>query len=243
MNPERPLLRHLFYWVLPALYMSALVALYFSGRPELVDVIAPRVAPWDYHGNRELGLLEFSEHLILALIAVIFLRAAWQPGAHLRRAGCLLLGVGFVLFLLEELDYGLHFYEWWRGEVVFRGARNLHNRGDLTQILKVAADTVNVVWFIVLPLLALRLRHRWVSYLAPPLLILSTVAVALGVSETVHTLAKSGFVPLVGDGEPRLALHGNLSEFRETTVFYVWLLYVHEVVTRRRWPGDDGKTA
>lgn len=242
MNPERPWLRHLFYWALPALYMGTLVALHFSGRPELVDFIAPRVAPWSYHGNREFGLLENAQHLILALMAIIVLRGAWRADALLQRIGFLLLGAGFVLMLLEEIDYGLHYYEWWRGEVVFDGPRNLHNEGDTTQRLKVAADTVNLLWFVVLPLAALRARSLWLRYLIPPPLILSTVAVALGISQLAHYLADLGLQPQISGG-PRLALAGNVSEFRETVVYYIWLLYVHEVVVRRRWPGDDGNAA
>ncbi len=232
--------RHLYYWLLPALVMGLLVAMYFSGQSWLVDFISPRVGPWQPHGNREFGLVENTQHLVLLAIALIFLRGAWRAEAQLQRIGCFLLGLLFVAMLLEEIDYGLHYYEWWQGRVVRKvpGERNLHNRGDTTQMLKVIADTANLLWFVVLPLVALRVRRRWLSYLAPPLLILSTVAVALLISQAAHELRDLGLEPRLADGRPRLALIYNISEFRETIVYYIWLLYVHEVVNRRRWPGS-----
>ncbi len=236
MTAASPLSRHLWYWVLPALYMLALVTLYFSRRPELVDFIAPRVAPWLKHGNREFGLVENTQHVILALIAFLFLRGGLRAAVPLQRLGFLVLGAGFVLLLLEEIDYGLHYYEWWVGAWVFKDLRNLHNVGETTQQLKVLADTANLLWFVVLPLAALRLRNAWLRYLAPPPLILATVAVALLVSRLAHELTALGLQPMLGEA-PRLALAGNVSEFRETVVYYVWLLYVHELVTRRLWPG------
>lgn len=239
MNPPRPLLRQLYYWILPTLFMGALVALYFSGRPELVDVIAPRIAPWSEHGNREFGLLENAQHLILAIAALVLFRGALRVTVPLQRFGFVMLAAAFTLMLLEEIDYGLHYWEWWQGQVVFNDSRNLHNRGDTTQRLKVAADAINLLWFLVLPLLALRLNNPWLRYFAPPTLILSTVAVALGVSHLTHQLADLGLQPQIA-GAPRLALAGNVSEFRETVVYYVWLLYAYEVVVRRRWPGASG---
>lgn len=231
--------RHVFYWLLPALFMGLLVAMYFSGQPWLVDFISPRLGPWGAHGNREFGLVENAQHLILLAIAAIFLHGAWRAQAVLQRAGFCLLGLLFVIMLLEEIDYGLHYYEWWQGRVVEKvaGERNLHNRGDTTQTLKVIADSANLLWFVVLPLLALRLRQRWIDYLAPPVLILATVAVALVISAIAHKLRELGLEPQLVDGRLRLALAYNISEFRETVTYYVWLLYVFEVVNRRQWPG------
>lgn len=230
--------RHLYYWILPALVMSLLVAMYFSGQPWLVDFISPPVGPWGAHGNRELGLVETAQHLMLLAIALIFVRGAWRAEAAVQRIGCVLLALLFTAMLLEELDYGLHYYEWWQGRIERKipGERNLHNRGDTTQTLKVIADAANLLWFVVLPLVALRLRQRWLSYLAPSVWILSTVAVALLISQMAHELRELGLEPRLPDGRLRLALAYNVSEFRETVVYYIWLLYVHEIVNRRRWP-------
>lgn len=213
-----------------------MVGLYFSGSHSLVDWIAPRTVLRPDYGDRELGLLENAQHLILLITLIVIARGLPKIEHPLPRAG--FIGAFFVIaiMLAEEIDYGAHYWDFMTQTERFEGNFNLHNTGEATQTLKQISDLSMLCWFLLLPLSTVFIKSRWLNYLSPPRLIMLTVLSALLVSQLAHALDDRGLAI-------RGPLSGNISEFRELFTYYIWLLYCIAMISRP-WPGhrlDSGQ--
>lgn len=219
--------RHFFYWILPSVVILTYVLMYFSGVPTLQSIIAPAF-------NRELGLLESTQHLLL--VAVIGMAAY-----GLRRAEVPMEKLGYGLAtalatfqLLEELNYGYHYLHALGLISDTGGVRwNLHNRGISTP-LKNIGDLILLVYFFVLPLVVRPQWPAWIRFLVPPRLIAATVLCSVAVSKFGHYLNDNAELS-------NHVLESGVSEFREAFIYYAVLLYVRDLVINRRWPGWQGE--
>jgi hypothetical protein len=221
--------RHFFYWVLPTAYVLALVVLYFAGGPVVRSVLVPEF-------NRELGLVESTQHLLILAVIWLCWRGFRQAQDGWERAGFVLALALATLQFLEEINYGQHYLMALQGvsRDEFTSTWSLHNRDGVSSRLKSLADLLITAWFVLLPMLAGRRAPAWLRYLAPPRLIIVTVLCALLVSKLAHLLNDADLLQ-----DHRLGK--SISEFREIFVYYIGLLYVHELVYRRRWPGWKGE--
>lgn len=213
--------RHLIYWVLPTFVSVALAVAYFSGVGPLRDLVASPV-------NREFGLLEHLQGVILLVTAgggVVGMRRAEN---RVERAVSALVALGAAFLLLEEIDFGLHYWEYLFGESGFV-TLNIHNQGENLDVFKTGSDILVVLLFLVLPLVASRASDPRLAYFAPPPLIAATVLAGLAVSAVVRMLDDAS--PYAGG-----PLTNNLSEFRETFTYYALMLYGLELSLRRKWP-------
>ena len=91
------------YGIIPLLTGLTLVAAYFSGVDPLMNLVARR-------GQREYGAVENLQNLLLILIAVRAWRAAGLETAPRMRYLGRALSVFAVFVLMEELDWGDHYY-------------------------------------------------------------------------------------------------------------------------------------
>ncbi len=217
------------YFVVPMATSGVLIAMYFSGVRLLETLVAaPYFDAVPPNSRREFGLLETIQHGILLAASVIAARAAF---VHRNRLSRVLMGVVAAvvfLLLLEEIDYGLHYYEYLAGVPHEETAqvRNLHNVGDRTDVLKTLSLVGMLGVFVVAPLALRRSTHRWVRYLTPEPAMALTLLVAIITRTVVHSLKDRG----LGFG-----LEGNLSEFRELVMYYLGLMYT--IYLARREPG------
>lgn len=214
-TPLRAAMRHV---ALPLLVLGSLIGAYFSGIEWMGQVVAP--VP-----NREFGALETLQHLLLLAFAVLVARLAWRASRRGERVLFGVVALGAVFVLLEELDYGLHFYEALAGVPPEERARirNLHNirRGsgdELADAIKRGADVVIALYFVAFPLLASRIRNERVRALVPSRWLIATLAVAFVASRVAHALDDAG-APSNG------SLAKALGEFRELGTYYAWFLY------------------
>lgn len=213
--------RHFVYWMLPTLVVSTFVAFYFSGNQYLELLIAPY--------NREYGLMENTQHLLILCIGVSAILGYRRATHAVERWG--FAGIAVLSFLVfgEEISWGYHYVHSLTGIRMFP-VESVHNIGDNTDRIKLAVDTGLVLMFVFLPLYSLRSRSAWVNYLAPAPLSIMTVICAVLVSKGAHYL--NDVLRLNPDGYIR----SNISEFRETFIYYLALLYVYELALRRQWP-------
>lgn len=216
---------HLIYWATPALVIATMIAMYFSGVDVLVELIAPG-------GNRELGIVENAQHLILLVLlgfVIVVFRRSW--GGERLAWGMVAAAVAFML--LEELDYGLHYIEAVRGlpEGSLAKVRNIHNANQgVSPRMKNVGDLVTLLLFVVFPLLAWRRADQpLIRYFAPSRLAVLTVVIVFLLSRVAHLLEDVGI-------NAQGSLHGNISEFRELSTYYLWLLYFVELGYRRPRP-------
>ncbi len=214
--------RHFFYWMLPSLIVLIYIAMYFSGQSWLRNLVASPA-------NREFGLLENTQNLIILATAGVAVAGFRRVQGQMGRALFLLVALCSIGLLLEEIDYGLHYWELFVGipidEVSAR--RNLHNFGDLTNRIKQLSDTVMILFFVLLPLLSRRVPEKWRFFLPEKYAALTAVCAVL-ISKLAHGFADAGYYT----GGP---ISHNISEFREVFTYYIWLLYFTELVFHRSW--------
>ena len=224
----------LFYVVLPAAVSLTLIAAYFSGVPWLQSIISPNLPGIDFNTKREMGLLENLDNLLLVGIVIVAACGLRRKKLAPERVGFVLILLFSVWVLLEEVDYGWHFREFFLGQ--HSGSfRNIHNIGHTTQVIKSVVDLGMVVLFVALPLAARRVRWPLLRYAAPTAYSILTLVVMVLVRTLAHGLESQGY----GRGG---TLTNNISEFRELVVYYIFLLYVVEIVflrspLRRAGPG------
>lgn len=217
-----PIRRLTLYVIVPLVVTLTLIALYFSGVPWLQAIVSPDV-------NRELGLLENLQVIVLLFLLSIPLRGLRMARDRRERAALLVLAAGCLFMLLEEMDYGLHLVDLARGDAAPRGGvRNLHNLGENTRWMKRAGDLLMVLLFIVAPLCLRRSRSAWVRYLLPDPYVLGTAVVGVGLSRFAHFLQDTT--------RQAGSISNNVSEFRELVTYYAFALYFHRVVLCRRPP-------
>ena len=221
------------YFVAPLAVSLVLIGMYFSGIESLQRIITPHMPNLHPNSAREFGLLENLQNILLiAMCAMAFLgirRQTWRLG----KAAMAGLGLFSVFILLEEIDYGLHFYEWIMnvppGEHVEE--RNLHNFGKRTNRIKQLVDICMVLIFVISPFALAKTRKPLVRYLTPDRFSALTIICMLIVRTLAHQLNDRGFG--VGGGIVK-----NISEFRELITYYLFTLYVFEIAIRRAPPGS-----
>lgn len=218
--------KHFVYWIFPTLIVAALMVMYFSGIDWLRQAVAPRV-------NREFGLLENIQHVILLAILVMAIRSALSSTARLRKGLFIVISVVTSWMFLEEVDYGLHWWELIVGTLPEDRAviRNLHNIGGTTQDIKFVGNTIMIMLFVILPFVGRKSDWKWWRFFRPSRYLAMTAVVTFCLARLAHYLADQGFYP---DGP----INSNISEFREVMVYYVWLVYFC-VLARRPWPDDN----
>ena len=110
------------YALLPLCVSLALIFAYFSGIRILQEVVAPA-------RNREFGLLENLQHLLLLGCVVPAMLLAWRERRPGFRIFFGLIGIAALFAFVEEIDYGLHYYEAVANVPPAERAvvRNLHN--------------------------------------------------------------------------------------------------------------------
>ncbi|GJL80179.1 MAG: hypothetical protein NPINA01_31680 [Nitrospinaceae bacterium] len=225
---------------------GVLMGMYFSGIPWMQNFVAPA-------GNREFGALENLEHLII--LAVVWVAVRGIYGKRSKREKVVFAGVAFGSFFLflEELDYGIHYLELITGEAYQGKVRNLHNYIlnpyglDFDALLSPVVYFILGFFFCFLPLIGLQslrsglvrrfpetfvprlLANPWFRYLTPEPHSMGTVAAMVLIAQVAFFLDKTG-VP------SNLSFHGNISEFGEVFVHYIFFLYVIEMVYKRKSP-------
>jgi len=216
---------HLWCWVLPSLFTAVALVFYFSGLRPLVQIVCPEE-------NREWGLLENTQLLILVAIGTVALRALRRARLRAWRWGLVLVAAFALLVCLEEMDYGAHFVQLVSGRRESYldkaiGVYNLHHQGASDKIIKRSAYGIMLLGFVIAPFLSRRLRSPWLLDLVPRPRLVITTAVALLSDLIPRSLVGFGILPDGGLGK-------NIGEFSEVLVYYVFLLYLLDVTRAGR---------
>jgi hypothetical protein len=199
--------------------------MYFSGIPWMQEFVAPRA-------NREFGALENLENLILLAMLWVACAGVARKRERVERA---LLGVAaalILLVLLEEIDYGWHYFELWTGTRSPEGTfRNLHNIGKAHHPIHTFGIVLAVLCFGLFPLLGARTRIAVTRYRPPHVLYVATLASMIVVGQAVRLLNRVV--------ETNQSLKGNLTEFEEVYIYYIFFLYLCELVYFRTHAASD----
>lgn len=211
----------------PLIFSLISMGLYFSGIAPLQDIISPKLQGIPAHSWREFGLLEQTQNLLLLLTTGVLFRAMLKRPHTLEKSFFALGTVAMAFLFLEEMDYGIHLVHYfspgkletarmsWHNQINASGRENEH-------FLKIAADSAAIFCFVLLPLVKAKIKDIRLHSLAPTLWFLALMGLSLGVSELAHFLDHAGFGMINGI---KGGLSNNISEFRETLTYYVYLLY------------------
>lgn len=221
---------HTIYWILPTTIILALIGMYFSGVPWLMEILAPQV-------NRELGLLENLQNVVLLTIIVMMVVRLRRARGSAEAGFFGLVAAASVFILLEELDWGTHF--WWALHGLdwdTRPVLNIHNQGENSDRFKFVGNLLLIVFFVILPWFRFAAHRVWARFFQPTRWYLLTAVAMVLLSRLAHTLEEA--VP----PEPNY-LENSMSEYRELFTYYVWALYFGALAFKRQWPARAGGAA
>lgn len=235
--------------LIPAALSLLLMGLYFSGSSMAQAIVSPKVEGLAFLSWREFGALEMLQNVVLILIAVCLARSVGLTQWRWQKPLFALMTLLVVFLLLEETDYGLHFYEYFTGSTVESETgewnRNLHNLEaregvQWTGYLKDLAKGILVLGFVAAPLVFRKSENTFIRLFTPSRWCIATVLLLVLLSRLAHFLEGAGLSVI--DGQPG-SLEHNISEFRELNMYYLGLLYFAELSDRLkkgRVPPRDG---
>ncbi len=245
------------YLLIPVAVSTVLIAMYFSGSIVLQRLVSPKLPPLSPDAWREFGILENLQNLLLLGIVAIACVGVVKKTQKMERVALalLVLFAGFVF--LEEIDYGVHFaaylnadedFNWfqpmraWPIEMLAKTDLssvpfNLHNIGGLNRYIKKTVDTLIVLLFVLAPFIAPRFKNPWARYLAPDKYVVFTVLAMVILRFITHELGdwEEGVVEAAQAAGQSIArergsISSNLSEFRELNTYYLFALYLANLV-------------
>jgi hypothetical protein len=176
------------------------------------EIVAPAT-------NREFGLLENSQNVLLLLASIFSFRLFRLPGTVLIKLIYLLVFIASVFTFLEEIDYGHHFWAYYKTGEQSAVNYNVHNIGNTNNQLRFAFYLLVACFVLVMPFLP-RLPTEIRRFSAPKKMIL-TVFVLFVVAGLAAFLKQQ-----VGIGYEK-SLKGNVSEFEEFCLYYLLFVYVY----------------
>ena len=212
---------HLRYWILPLLVLAVLIGMYFSGIRWMQEIICPSV-DW------ELGLVENIQLALLFMIFIVSVIAVGKKKFKIEKIAFLLLSVFSLFIFLEEIDYGNHFLKYFKGQdnTVFSdltGKLNVHNMGNNAKLFKRSVYPLMGILFIVSPLVRDRLSNPLLKYLIPSKWIITTAILSVFSYLIPRMLVDFNILKDGGFGI-------NIGEFSEIMVYYIFFLYLYEIV-------------
>jgi hypothetical protein len=209
----------------------ALMGMYFSGNPFLQNLVAPTMETMPLFSAREFGMLEMLQNFFLLGICLYATRCFFAANNNWVKLFSFLLILVSIFTLLEEIDYGAHFFEYFTGQ---HGSlaqetwdRNLHNRISPTgeqygNYMKLAVDIAILAGFVLGPLFLRESRFSVIRLVVPSRWMISTVILIVMLSIFAHSLEDAGYSIISGvPGN----LDKNISEFRELNLYFLFLLY------------------
>lgn len=218
--------KHFWYWMLPLMVIIPLITMYFSGVKWAMELVCPTV-------NWELGIVENLQLLLILLIFAISLMGIKRKDLKLEKFALGFLAFFALFVFLEEIDYGLHYVEYFKGEsnTLFRdvtGSKNLHNMGNNARLFKRSIYPLMALLFIIGPLYAHKIKHSLIQYLTPSKAIVFTAIITIFSYLVPRLLVDWNIFP---DG----GFKRNIGEFSELMIYYIFFLYLYEIIFEKRY--------
>ena len=214
---------------IPILTNLLFIGLYFSGIEYAQQIVAPTIDWLSSNSWREFGILEQLQNIYLLTIIIIFVIGIFKKTLMFKR---ILFISGFLVILfifLEEIDYGIHFYDFFIGHSSAIDVRNWHNQETFTSgkqnvaYLKQIIDFIMIIWFVLLPIFSYKISYSPIKKLIPSPWFIIGFIISFLCSRFAHFLQDMGWDVINSISGN---LHNNISEFRETTNYYLYMLYV-----------------
>lgn len=209
---------HFIYWILPTAFTLLCILLYFFNPAGTASIVSPEF-------NREFGLLEMTQKALIIVVFILALKAAKRTVNKYEKFLLVFIALASIFILLEEIDYGLHYYELIKGQRHNITVRNIHNNGKITSWFKAAAYVFLALFFVVLPAMSKYTQRRFplINFLSPSFKIVPALI-------SLILLNQLAFYFYEQNVHQNRSLDGNVSEFEELMIYYIVMLYVREIV-------------
>ena len=212
---------HWRYLIIPLLVLVPLLVMYFSGVRWAQEFVCPSI-------NWELGIVENLQILLLIMMFIISIMAVFRKENKIEKITFSALSVFALFVLLEEIDYGGHFLNYFQGTrdtffVEMTGKANVHNLGNNAKLFKRSIYPFMLVLFIIAPMLVHKFKNPVLLYLIPRKWIVVTAFITI-FSYTVPRLLVDWNI--LEDG----GFGVNIGEFSEIMVYYIFFLYLYELI-------------
>lgn len=209
------------YWILPLLVLVPLIIMYFSGVEWARNIVCPPV-------NWELGIVENLQLALLLMIFIIASIAVKRKVNAIERIVFILLSVFTLFVFFEEIDYGTHFLKYFKNQdnTLFSdltGQANIHNEGNNAKLFKRSIYPLMAALFIIAPLLKDRVKRPLIRYLIPAREIIITAIITIFSYIIPRLLVELNILKDGGFGV-------NIGEFSEVMVYYIFFLYLYEII-------------
>lgn len=208
------------------------MGLFFSGVPDLVKLVNPKMVHPEM--NKEWGLLENIQLVVIAVILGVSVYALIKKEPLLQKVGFGLISLFAVFVFLEEIDYGSHLTQYLTGAgesqlAKVTGVYNIHNYAPSTaKIIKRSVYVLMLVLFIIAPFLKNVFQNRILIFLVPrPKIVIVALLTVL------CEVAARALVPLNNLKLEELGM--DIGEFSEIMVYYVFLIYLWQLVFEKEW--------
>lgn len=208
---------HFVYWGFPLILSFILMICYFQGPDWLQELAASSY-------NREFGLVEHTQNAILLCIVYMAFRLLKLPHSKRLRLPYLLIFFAAVFVFLEEIDYGYHYINYINDADANQRSinHNIHNLPDVNNQLRLIFYILIAVFVILLPyFLSVKLPSLLVHFVADIRLQLTVLAFLI-ISKMAGILNDLSHYT-------NLALDGNISEFEELALYYLFLVYIYNL--------------
>jgi len=222
--------KHFYYWGLPSIFLLLCIYIFFFDFLGLAYVIAPEY-------NREFGLIENVQLLLILGMVVLSFKTYRTSNEKFKSSFFLVVSLFALFIFLEEVDYGLNWYDYFSGKTKKEGLanayagdqlRNIHNQGKLLQIIKLLVYIGFAFVLIILPYLfrKIKIENKYVQWLVPSHYLAYSL-IAMVVLNQVALYFSNNISYEVQ------ALQGNVSEFEEVFIYYIAFLYLHELKEKK----------
>ncbi len=186
-----------FFFIIPFFINLILLGFYFSGIKSLQQIIAPTISFLHFHSWREFGLLEQLQNIYLISIFCLFFHSCITRQDKKEKIFFFVLASLFLFLFLEEIDYGLHIYEFITGQSSALENRNWHNqqngKHDNVHFLKLLVDIITILWFVVLPLLADKIKIPIIKCLIPTRYFVASFILIFLLSRLTKNLSRTNY--------------------------------------------------
>jgi hypothetical protein len=177
--------------------------------------------------NREFGLVENTQNAILLVTVYMAFRLLLIRYTGWLKIGYLVIFSTAVFVFLEEIDYGHHYVNYLNNaDAKQRGINhNIHNIGNMNNQLRLFFYIIIAIFIIILPYVRPSRLPSFITHFVPDIRIQLTVLAFPVISKMAGIFNDLSYFT-------NLALDGNISEFEELPLYYLFLLYVYKLHQR-----------
>jgi hypothetical protein len=211
---------HLLYWGYPLILSFILMMFYFQGQNWMQELAASSY-------NREFGLVENTQNVLLIFTSYMAFRLLRIRNSGWLKLAYVLIFLTALFVFLEEIDYGQHYINYINNPDADQNRinPNIHNIPNVNNQLRLFFYCLIAIFIIILPYFSSSTLPSLLMHFVPDIRLQLTILAFLVISKMAGIFNNLSHFT-------NMALNGNISEFEELPLYYLFLVYVYELYQR-----------